>query len=490
MAFKSVFRHTLLTPRLWVISAMGAAFLSACATAPMPQQPRPVVENPNPRPVGPEVPRPEQPQNPVVDPNTETNPLIDAPEFTREGLTPPHMRGRNIKRLALLLPFSSRSERLRSEAASMLKAAEMAVFDRSDADVLIIALDTGGTPDGAVSATRTAVKSGVDVILGPVLAGSVRAASGEARRSATPLIAFSSDQSVAGEGTYLLSFPPEAEVERIVEYAASTGVQNFAFLGPQSTYGRRVLGAYQNTVGLVRGQVTASETYDGNDISVMQEPALKLSQFYKSREARNKGEGRRAFEAILLPEGGTALRSLAPLLPYYDVDPADVQFLGTGLWHKEETAREPALNGGRFAGPPQEARLDFIAAFDQQFGEDPSQLASLAHDAVIIGAVAGIMCQEMVNLIRNKFKIDDTLDVFAVHGVGGIFGTIMIAVFGVGSWAAQLGSLAIVGIFTTVVTVALIYLCKAITPLRVDHESENLGLDITVHGESAYHLNS
>ncbi|SFR40016.1 ammonium transporter (TC 1.A.11) [Yoonia tamlensis] len=111
-------------------------------------------------------------------------------------------------------------------------------------------------------------------------------------------------------------------------------------------------------------------------------------------------------------------------------------------------------------------------------------------EALVIGAVAGIMCQEMVNLIRNKFKIDDTLDVFAVHGVGGIFGTIMIAVFGAGAWAAQLGSLVIVGVFTTVVTVALIYICKAITPLRVDHESENLGLDITVHGESAYHLNS
>ncbi len=111
-------------------------------------------------------------------------------------------------------------------------------------------------------------------------------------------------------------------------------------------------------------------------------------------------------------------------------------------------------------------------------------------EALIIGAVAGVMCQEMVNLIRNTFKIDDTLDVFAVHGVGGIFGTIMIAVFGAGAWAAQLGALAIVGVFTTVVTIALIYICKAITPLRVDHESENLGLDITVHGESAYHLNS
>lgn len=111
-------------------------------------------------------------------------------------------------------------------------------------------------------------------------------------------------------------------------------------------------------------------------------------------------------------------------------------------------------------------------------------------EALIIGAVAGILCQEAVNLIRNKIKIDDTLDVFAVHGVGGIFGTIMIAVFGAGAWAAQLGSLVIVGVYTVVVTTVLIFVVKAITSLRVDEETEVNGLDLSVHGERAYDMNS
>ncbi|WP_299199185.1 ammonium transporter [uncultured Tateyamaria sp.] len=111
-------------------------------------------------------------------------------------------------------------------------------------------------------------------------------------------------------------------------------------------------------------------------------------------------------------------------------------------------------------------------------------------EAMIIGAVAGILCQEAVNLIRNVVKIDDTLDVFAVHGVGGIFGTIMIAVFGAGSWAAQLGSLVIVGVFTLVVTIVLIFVVRAITPLRVDEETEVNGLDLAVHGERAYDVSS
>ena len=111
-------------------------------------------------------------------------------------------------------------------------------------------------------------------------------------------------------------------------------------------------------------------------------------------------------------------------------------------------------------------------------------------EALVIGSVAGILCQEAVNLIRNGLKIDDTLDVFAVHGVGGIFGTIMIAVFGQGSWAAQLGSLAIVGVYTVVVTSVLVLLCKAVLGLRVDLETETNGLDLSSHGERAYDITS
>ncbi|HBZ43038.1 MAG TPA: ammonia channel protein [Maritimibacter sp.] len=111
-------------------------------------------------------------------------------------------------------------------------------------------------------------------------------------------------------------------------------------------------------------------------------------------------------------------------------------------------------------------------------------------EALVIGGVAGILCQEAVNFIRNKLKIDDTLDVFAVHGVGGIFGTIMIAVFGAGAWAAQLGSLAIVGVFTLVVTFILIKGIALVTHLRVDEETEANGLDLAVHGEQAYNIES
>ncbi|WP_376877626.1 ammonium transporter [Albirhodobacter sp. R86504] len=110
--------------------------------------------------------------------------------------------------------------------------------------------------------------------------------------------------------------------------------------------------------------------------------------------------------------------------------------------------------------------------------------------AVIIGLVAGVLCQEAVNLIRERLKIDDTLDVFAVHGVGGIFGTVMIAIFGQGSFIAQVGALVIVGVYTLGMTWILAKLIGWITPMRVDLEAETNGLDLSTHGERAYDINS
>ena len=110
--------------------------------------------------------------------------------------------------------------------------------------------------------------------------------------------------------------------------------------------------------------------------------------------------------------------------------------------------------------------------------------------ALVIGGVAGILCQEAVVLVKTRIRIDDALDVFAVHGVGGIFGTVMVAAFGASTWTAQLGGLGIVGLWTVVASFGLIKLCAALTPIRVDAETEANGLDLSVHGERGYELGS
>jgi len=108
--------------------------------------------------------------------------------------------------------------------------------------------------------------------------------------------------------------------------------------------------------------------------------------------------------------------------------------------------------------------------------------------AMMIGAIAGMMCQEVVYFLRDRLGVDDSLDVFAVHGAGGIYGSLMIAPLGLTSWQAQLGSIGIIGAYTAGATLILIYLCKGVVGIRVDSEVENTGLDRALHGQDAYEL--
>ena len=111
-------------------------------------------------------------------------------------------------------------------------------------------------------------------------------------------------------------------------------------------------------------------------------------------------------------------------------------------------------------------------------------------EALIIGSVAGVLCQELCGFVKNAMNIDDTLDVFAVHGVGGMFGILMLVVFGHAGIVEQDGGLIVVGIFTAVMTTAIILVTKMITPLRASTEDETTGLDLSAHGERAYDMSS
>lgn len=120
--------------------------------------------------------------------------------------------------------------------------------------------------------------------------------------------------------------------------------------------------------------------------------------------------------------------------------------------------------------------------------------------AFIIGTLAALICYFAVTLIRNKMKIDDSLDVFAVHGVGGILGTLLIPFLaGLGPMAPGLGDASIgdqfvvqltgvvaVCAWSAIVSGIILFGVKLITPLRVSAGEEEVGLDTASHGESAY----
>jgi Amt family ammonium transporter len=120
--------------------------------------------------------------------------------------------------------------------------------------------------------------------------------------------------------------------------------------------------------------------------------------------------------------------------------------------------------------------------------------------AIVIGLLAGSVCYFACGIIKNRLKIDDALDVFAVHGVGGIMGTILVAILGTDTFGGtgvpnmgrqlivQLQGVGFTILWSAVATTLIILVVRATVGLRVTKEAENIGLDQAEHGESAYHL--
>jgi ammonium transporter, Amt family len=110
--------------------------------------------------------------------------------------------------------------------------------------------------------------------------------------------------------------------------------------------------------------------------------------------------------------------------------------------------------------------------------------------AIVIGAAAGVLCFLAVTNFKEKTGIDDTLDVFALHGIGGLVGTILLPLFALKEIAPitatvvtqTMGALAVMA-YAGIMTAIILWLIKATIGLRVDADSEKMGLDVSQHGE-------
>jgi len=310
-------------------------------------------------------------------------------------------------RVALLLPLSGRHARL---GQAMLDAATLAMFDFGDERLELVVQDTRGTAEGAEEAARLVVGDGARVILGPLLAPSVRAAAPTALAAGVPIIAFSSDRTVVAPGVYTMGFLPGVEVRAVVQHAASRGMIRFGLLAPDDAYGATVSETFAQVVGEMGGVITRTQFYDpfGADFSeavkavgdfalrrqaLLEERArLETKTDEASIKALERLEdlqtiGDLPFDALLVADGGKRLQTVAANLPYFDVDPAVVKMLGTGQWDEAGLGAEPALLGGWYAAPPPESRAGFEARFVEQFGERPPRLATLSYDASALAAV-------------------------------------------------------------------------------------------------------
>ncbi|HSS14156.1 MAG TPA: penicillin-binding protein activator, partial [Rhizomicrobium sp.] len=293
----------------------------------------------------------------------------DQPGFLRLGNTP---KDHPPVRVGLLLPFSNGSPATRALANAMLNAAQMAVSDAANPDLLLIPADEGSNPADAAKAARKLLAQGAEVIVGPLFAASVTAVTPIARDRGVPVLAFSTDRSVASKGVYLLSFQPENEIRHIVAYAAAKGRKNFAALVPQNAYGDRVAQAFSQIVTDNHAMVADVERFA---------PAASNVNVQAANIAKTNPD------ALLIAQGGVTLRGIASMIGTDGIDTAKVKLLGTGLWYDPALTKEGALEGGWFAAPAPHAQDAFDTKYRSIFDAQPPQLATLSYDAISLVAL-------------------------------------------------------------------------------------------------------
>src|SRR5436190_2834353 len=272
-------------------------------------------------------------------------------------------------KVGLILPLSAAGN-AGVAAQSMKNAAEMALAEFQNPNVQLLIKDDGGSPQGAQQGAQQALAEGAEIILGPLFAVSVPATAQLARARGTSVIAFSTDSSVAGRGVYLLSFLPESDVSRIVEYAASTGKRSFAALLPENAYGNVVEAAFKQAVGRRGGRIVAFEKYGAD----------------RAAAARNVAQALGQADAPCIADDGDSVVSVADALTAAGANLRNIQLLGTGLWDNPRVYASPALQGGLYAAPDPAGFRSFSARYRAKFGSDSARTATLAYDAVALVA--------------------------------------------------------------------------------------------------------
>ncbi|MGE5442249.1 MAG: penicillin-binding protein activator [Bacteroidota bacterium] len=289
--------------------------------------------------------------------------------------------------VALLLPLSGR---LADLGNAMSDAAQMAMFDLADRRFALMPIDDKGTVNGATDAATQAVAQGAQLILGPLLAPSVRAVAPIATSAGTPVVAFSSDRKVTSPGVYILGFTPEAEVERIIGFAARRGSSRFAALAPDNLYGAAVVGALRKAAVGNGATVVRVDLYEPNtqDFAPLARRLSGASEAMTSVASPTTVlPALPAFDALLLAEGGPQLRAMATALEGVGIRAPGVQLLGVGKWDEPGIGGQDALVGAWFPAPAPANREEFNVRYRRTFGQAPPRLATLAYDATALAAV-------------------------------------------------------------------------------------------------------
>ena len=292
---------------------------------------------------------------------------------TTPGIQPQgEVLGTGAARVAMLLPLTATGNAGQA-GRSFRNAADLAMAALGGSDITLIIKDTQGTPQGAAAAASQALAEGSQLLLGPIFASEIRSVAAVSRPAGVPLVGFSSDASVGGSGVFLLSFLPSSDVRRIISYASEQNRTSLGALLPNNAYGQIVEAEMRQAAATSGLQVANVQRYELDTIAIQ----TAASEIAASRDQ---------FNALLVPEAGDVMVSIAQGLSAGGLTPQNTLFLGSGQWEDARVQNAPELRDAVYPSAPRAQYQDFVSRYRARFGNDPVRISSNGYDAVTLAA--------------------------------------------------------------------------------------------------------
>ncbi|WP_175478734.1 penicillin-binding protein activator [Rubrimonas cliftonensis] len=310
--------------------------------------------------------------------------------------------------IGVLAPLSGSDTRATAFGADLVAAADMAAREKGVGLVRLSSFDTGANAATAAIAARSAIDAGAVALVGPAFAIAARSVANLVAETGTTTLSFTPDSASGSVPLWVIGELPEDDADRIVGYAASTGVRSIAIVFPENLYGQVASAALRDSARRHNVRV-------GYEFSYQYSPD-GIAAAVESNAAAVRASN---VEAIVIPDGGLALISVVSFLDYYDVSPRKLQFMGMGLWNTPEVIRERSMRGGLFAAPDMAARRNFGERFAAVTGRQPDPRAYLGYDAV--AALVDLVSEARVAGSAEPFSIERMTRQRGFIGPGGTF---------------------------------------------------------------------
>ena len=248
---------------------------------------------------------------------------------------------------------------------------------------------------------------------------------------------FASDRNLAGNCVYLINFFPEDDL--ITLFNSFEADSKIALLFPDNNYGHYI-NSIIDSIATRSNSIIVNRAFYKEDLTDARQAIKELGKYeirkYELERQKNilskkndeiskkalkkiqrfETAGALDFTHIILPDYGIRLLQIAPLLPFYDIDPNRVQFVGTGVWDNEAFFDEPSLQGAIFPGIDKNKRVDYINEYIKNYGQKPERAITIPYD--LIGIVAYVLNNELD--LKSFYKLLNE-DQITFDGIDGQF---------------------------------------------------------------------